>query len=67
MSYLIQTAETNAFLQLVKFVADLLDEGQVSALCSCDERLERVRSSLVTQLFPCRAARHSQRLQDQNL
>ena len=29
MSYLIQTAETNAFLQLVKFVANLLDEGQV--------------------------------------
>ena len=29
MSYLIQTAETNAFLQLAKFVADLLDGGQV--------------------------------------
>ena len=64
MSYLIQTAETNAFLQLAKFVADLLDDGQVSRAGFAE--LAPMRSGYHI-VHVCRVDQPSQRLQDRSL
>ena len=60
MSYLIQTAETNAFLQLVKFVADLLDEGQVQLIAVfLQEHRHEGRAHVMTSAGPFRTRRNS--------